>query len=226
MNAVVRAARREVSAAIRRAVSAADIGGLSDQEIIDLIRGSELPEQLAGAARAAKTERRVELVDTKKREIAAAERDGAMLRKDYETAEATVAGKRAELNAAQRALDAAHGAFVARDIRHRHAVAAIDAELQLLAPKPIADFIERMNAEWERLRAGSFELVGANLGGEDAAARNAAKSLRMDGLTAAIAAANALKLTALDGEALLAKLKDIEANMLDMARAERVARGQ
>ena len=79
MNAVTKIARREVGATLRRAVSAADIGGLSDRELLALIRESPIPEQLAAEARAAKTERRAELLAMKKREITSLERDGAGL---------------------------------------------------------------------------------------------------------------------------------------------------
>lgn len=154
------------------------------------------------------------------------EHDCAALIKDEESAEAKLALKRAEASAAQRAFDAAHDARVRRDNQYHHAVAAIDAELKLLAPETIDAFVARMSAEWEQMRASGFALVGIHLGGEEAAARNADKSLRMEGLQAAIAEAEKLRLTALDGEPLLAALKDIETNMLDLARAARAARGQ
>ncbi len=241
MNATVkRVAAREVSTALHRAHSAAELGRLSDRELLELIRQSPIPDQLAGEARAVRTERRRELVALKQRELAATEREmPAILRKCAE-ARAVMATKQTEFDAAKSALETAETERRTRDVRCRHTVAMIDVELELSAPEAIAAFIARIDSEWQQLRScgqltvvelrsrhpygGVSDKTGADL--SETSAENERTGLRMDGLLAARAKAEELKCTALDGEELAAALNEIEANMLELGRAARAARGQ
>jgi hypothetical protein len=233
VNAVTKIARREVSAALRRVGAAVDIGGLTDRELLELIRGSPLPGQLLGAAHAARQERRADLVARRDRERAATERNCAVLQQKCRDAQAAVAAKQTELDTAVRAASDARHELMSRDMRGRNFVSAIDVELELSASEAINAFVARMDAEWQSLRnRGALVVYGGSGHPADVAQdrqesiqQNQDVSLRMEGLRAAAAKAAELRLTALDGEPLLAALADIEAGMLELAKAARTARG-
>ena len=225
MNAVTRIARKEVTAALRRAVTAADIAGLSDAELLSLFRESPFPAQVLGESRAARQRRREELVTKKESALAAHDRGAPALARKCEVALAELTRAETALAAARRAFGVAHTELDTHGRQHTYAVSAIDAELKALAPAAIDAFIARMESEQQALRS-TFDLVAMNLpGGEEAAQRNAERGLRIEGCDAAIAAAEQLRLTSLDGDELAAELKAVEANMADLAKAARAARG-
>jgi hypothetical protein len=215
MNAMVsRIARKEVSAALQRAHSAAELGNLTDRELLELIRQSPIPDTLLGEARAARKERRAELVAKRERERAEVERDAPALQKRVADAQAAVATKRAELDSAVAVLTAASDERRTRDLLGRYAVAAVDAELERTAAPAIDQFIARLMNRLDSMRT--------TISGGDYAER----TLLMDGFGPAIRKAEELKVTALDGEELIAALKDIEANIAEIGRAARLERGE
>lgn len=225
MNALVKdSARRAVAAGLHKAASAAELGRLTDNELLELIRQSPIPDQLVGEARAARAERRADLLARKRRETAALEREVPPLRSRYEAAQANVATKLAEVDAARAASGAAHNNFVNRELRGRHAINAIDAELELMTPGVITEFVARMRNDAETLRKEGFELVSVNFDA-GAAARNAERLLQIEARGVAAAKAEELALM-LDEDAIPAALKDIERNMVELAKAARAAQGR
>lgn len=237
MNAVTKIARREVSTLLRRAVSAADIGGLSDRELLALIRESPIPDQLIGEARAALRERRAQLVAIKKREIETLERElPALQRKDAACA-AAVAEKQGELESAKRAHVEAHHEMISRGMKTQAVVNATDAELRLSAPDVIDARTAAWQAEWDQLRnRGAFQVLeirphvfsGSTTRKDlDATAQHHEQiGLRMEGLQAAIIEVEKLKLVVLDADEAVDALNNIESNVTERAKAARRAQGQ
>jgi phage-related tail protein len=234
MNAMVKAAAREVKAALQRVSDAVDITGMSDRELLDLIRQSPLPGHLVAEAQSVRSQRRADLFARKQRELAATERQIPALKRKCEEAETRMATARAEYETARRALEAARDEMTTRDRVCKHTVAILDAELELLAPESINAFIARLDAEWQATRnrgvlvvyGGSRHPADVAEDQQEASRQNNDTGARMDGLRAASAKAEELKFTALDGDELAATLATIEADMVNLAKAARAARGQ
>jgi hypothetical protein len=237
VNAVTKIARREVGAALRRAVSAADIGGLSDRELLELVRQSPIPAQLIGEARAALRERRAKLVATKKSEIESLERELPALQRKDATCATVVSEKQAELDRAKRARDDAHHELLRRGIKSQAMVSATDAELRLSAPDVIDARIAAWQAEWDQLRnRGSFQVLeirphffaGSTTRKDlDATAQHHDQiGLRMEGLQLAMIEAEKLKLVVLDADEAVTELNELESTMAELAKAARLARGR
>jgi chromosome segregation ATPase len=243
MNAMVKAARREVKAALQRVSGAADLSAMSDRELLELIRESPLPGQLVGQAQAARQTRREELVARKERELAAVEREIPALVEQRTAARDAVVQAEAALEAAKRGLSDAENELRARGYRSQSLCAAIDGELELSAPDVIAAAITRAETEWEQLRSrgvliamptrprsADAESFGVRDPERDAVIEhtrmeNQQAGLRMDGLGAVMRALEALKLTTLHGEALLAEIASIEGRWLELGQAARAAQG-
>jgi hypothetical protein len=237
MNAVTKAIRSEVSGSLRPASIAADIGGMSDRELLELLRKSPIPAQLVGEARTALRERRAQLVSIKKRETEALERELPVLQRRDAACAAAVAEKQAELERAKRAPEVAHQELLCRGMKTQAAVNATDAELRLSAPDVIDARIAAWDAEWDQLRnRGAFQVLEIRphvFAGSSArkdlkatAEHHEQIGLRMEGLQAAVIEAERLKLIALDADEAVTALNDIESNMAELAKAARHALGQ
>ena len=224
MSTVTRVARREIGALLRRAAAAADVGGVSDHDLLALFRQSPLAEQLVDQAEAARQNQREELVAAEKRERASADGDCAALRKEWEGAEAGSPGKRAEIKALELTADRAKNRHAARDLQANYTIASIHAQLERLAPRALTEFIARHRAEADRLRRDGFELVGVNLGDEATVQRNAEKNLRVEGHELIADEAVKLMHTAIDGEALASALEKLDASVLELGKVARDAR--
>jgi hypothetical protein len=237
MNAVTKAIRNEVSASLRRASLAADIGGMSDRELLELFRQSPIPEQLVGEAQAARRGRRAQLIAAKQREIESMEREVPALQRKDAACAAMVVEKQAELEGAKRAQVDAHHELLHRGLRTQAIVNAADAELTLSAPSLIDARIAAWQAEWDRLRnRGPFQVLeirphafaGSTTRKDlDATAEHHERIGQfMESLQVAIMEAEKLKVVVLDASEASAALDNIEANMTDLAKAARLALGQ
>jgi hypothetical protein len=245
VNAVTKAARGEVKAALERAAGAIDVGGITDKEVIDLVRRSPMARHAAAEAALAKQQRRIELRALIAEEHAASERDGADLQRRHREAVARRDAKAQELRLAEQEVNEAATAIAVRGRFRDHMLGRYEAELETLIPREITEFGARCDAAWNDWRTAAPELPHRIVEGlvvysgsgdgppaspeysrkrtENAAALD---RHRLIGESFGAAAKAAQALTFPEGsEELRAALESIWDRRLELAKAARAARG-
>jgi hypothetical protein len=156
--AVKKAAEREVAAALDRAARAVDVGGLSDRQVIDLVRNSSMARHATAETILARQQRREELRSLIDDERENCERDGVDLQRRHREAIARRDAKAQELIAAEQAMYDAGAAIAVRTRVRNQLVARYETELEALIPPEVTRFCERCDAEWNKWRQISPQL--------------------------------------------------------------------
>jgi hypothetical protein len=215
VNAVLAAAAREIRLALRRAGTAAQLGGVPPEEMLRLVGESDFVQEIVARERSKRQALREQLVARHASAPAKAAKELESLTKARDAARAKVEEAEAARLAAQNAAVAAQVALSATEGILRNEVSAIEMELERIADPVIYAVVARLEQEFQDARAIDVHSRPARFMPDPTSKvpEHEQRGAYFEGLRSAALNADRLKLTALAGDELLTALARIESSI-------------
>jgi hypothetical protein len=215
VNAVLAAAAREIRLALRRADTAAQLGGVPPEEVLRLVAETDLVQDVIARERRKRKALREQLVARHASAPAKASKELESLVKARDAARVKLEEADAARLAAQNAAVAAQVALSAAECGLRNEVGAFEMELERTADPVIIAVVARLEEEFQRARAVDVFSRPSRFVPDPKSKlpEHQQRSAYMQGLQNAAQDADRLKFSVLAGEELLAALASIEARI-------------